>query len=69
MEECQKELEILEQEKPKQDRVGETAEQFKTEIGLTYEMAQAFTEAVFIQPDGTVQIKWKFKDWLPEVEK
>ena len=68
MEECQKELEILEQEKPKQDRIGETAEQFRTETGLTYEMAQAFTEAVFIQSDGTVQIKWKFKDWLPEVD-
>ena len=41
---------------------------FKGLTELTNEMALAFIDAVYIQPGGQVEIKWKFKDPFAEKE-
>ena len=43
------------------------AEQYRSCGKLDNKMAQAFTEAIYIQPDGTVEIKWRFSDQYEKV--
>lgn len=52
-------LESLEESEPQTSQL----DRFLNEPILTYEMAHAFVEAVYIYPDGTNEICWKFKDF------
>lgn len=52
-------LESLEESEPQTSQF----DRFLNELRLTYEMANAFVEAVYIYPDGTNEICWKFKDF------
>lgn len=52
-------LESLEESEPQTSQF----DRFLNEPSLTYEMAHAFVEAVYIYPDGTNEICWKFKDF------
>ena len=49
----------------KNHRVVQTSQldRFLNEPSLTYDMAHAFVETVYIYPDGTIEICWKFKDF------
>ena len=49
-------MEESEQQKSQDDR-------FLNEPSLTYDMAHAFVDAVYVYPDGTNEICWKFKDF------
>ncbi len=40
---------------------------FVNEPKLTYEMAHAFVDMVYVYPDGTNEIRWKFKDFMQDV--
>lgn len=52
-------LESIEESEPQTSQL----DRFLNEPSLTYEMAHAFVEAVYIYPDGTTEICWKFKDF------
>lgn len=52
-------LESLEEFAPQTSQL----DRFLNEPSLTYDMAHAFVEAVYIYPDGTTEICWKFKDF------
>ena len=52
-------LESMEESEPHTSQL----DRFLNEPSLTYEMAHAFVEAVYIYPDGTTEICWKFKDF------
>ena len=52
-------LESVEESEPQTSQL----DRFLNETSLTYEMAHAFVEAVYIYPDGTTEIRWKFKDF------
>lgn len=56
----------LEQDVPDLNRTAERADCFREQETLTNEMAKAFIEAVYIQPDGSIKIKWKFDDIFAE---
>ena len=51
------ELEVMEESEPQKSQ----ANRFLNEPTLTHEMAHAFVEAVYIYPDGTNEICWKFR--------
>ena len=52
-------LESLEEFEPQTSQL----DRFLNEPSLTYDMAHVFVEAVYIYPDGTTEICWKFKDF------
>lgn len=53
------ELESMEESEPQTSQL----DRFLNEPRLTYDMAHAFVEAVYIYPDGTNEICLKFKDF------
>ena len=53
-------LESMEESEPQTSQL----DRFLNEPSLTYDMAHAFVEAVYIYPDGTTEICWKFKDFI-----
>ena len=54
---------IKENENAANSELADICETFRGEESLTYDMAHAFVEAVYIYPDGTTEICWKFKDF------
>lgn len=43
--------------------IEKTCNIFKSETALTYELAHAFVDAIYVYPDGRREIEWKFKDF------
>ncbi len=66
---CERSVEELEHRLPEEKSMEqELADRFKSQAEPTNEMALAFIDAVYIQPGGQVEIRWKFKDLLAENE-
>ena len=65
IDQCERSMAELEHTLPEEKSMEqEVADRFKDQYELTNEMALAFIEAVYIQPGGQVEIRWKFKDPL-----
>ena len=47
-------------------RLEEVCEEYRSGKALTYELAHAFIEAVYIYDHNNIEIAWKFKDFLNE---
>ena len=68
IDQCERSMAELEHTLPEEKSMEqEAADRFKGQDELTNEMALAFIEAVYIQPGGQVEIRWKFKDPLEKI--
>ena len=62
-------MSLLEHNTNVQDIEETVLERYRTQDGLTNDMAKAFVEAVYIKPDSVVEIKWRYKDNLDKTIK
>ena len=44
-------------------------EAYKSEDHLTYDMAHAFVDRIIVSADGSIEIKWRFKDIFADEQK
>jgi DNA invertase Pin-like site-specific DNA recombinase len=50
---------------PEESRLAEAVKAYREMPVLTWEMAHAFVEAIYVYPDGRREIHWKFKEIAP----